>query len=171
MTARDFTHDPDGGLDCHLLYLSLVGSRDPRIKYLIWRHTITAGAGGPQPWVARPYTGTNPHDKHLHVSVVDDQRADSTTVWTVKPTPTPRPEKLPVLRYGDRSDAVLRLQRFLTRVFPTYAVLEPTGFYGDQTRAVVKEFQRRAGVHGSPLDGSICGPATNYELAKYGYRG
>jgi N-acetyl-anhydromuramyl-L-alanine amidase AmpD len=78
---------------------------------------------------------------------------------------------LPVLRYGDRSDQVLRLQQFLTRVFPTYATFEPTGFYGDQTRAAVREFQRRAPVHGSPLDGSVVGPATNYELAKYGYRG
>jgi N-acetyl-anhydromuramyl-L-alanine amidase AmpD len=84
------------------------------------------------------------------------------------PDPTPR---LPVLRYGDRSEAVRRLQEFLTRVFPTYATFQPTGFYGDQTKAAVREFQRRAGVHGSPLNGEIVGPATNYELAKHGYRG
>jgi N-acetyl-anhydromuramyl-L-alanine amidase AmpD len=78
---------------------------------------------------------------------------------------------LPVLRYGDRSDAVLRLQQFLTRVFPTYAVFDPTGFYGDATRAAVREFQRRAKVRGYPLNGEIVGPATNFELAKYGYRG
>jgi N-acetyl-anhydromuramyl-L-alanine amidase AmpD len=84
------------------------------------------------------------------------------------PDPTP---KLPVLRYGDRSEQVRRLQEFLTRVFPTYATFQPTGFYGDQTKGAVREFQRRARVQGSPLNGEIVGPATNYELAKHGYRG
>jgi hypothetical protein len=171
VTARDFTHDPDGGLDCQRLYLTLVGSHDPRIKYLIWRRTITYGAGGPTPWVARPYTGANPHEKHLHVSVVDDQRADSVTLWRVQPTPTPKPGGLPVLRLGDRSDAVLRLQEFLVRSFPSYAQFIPTGYYGEQTRAAVREFQRRAGVQGNPLDGTIVGAATNAALAEHGYRG
>lgn len=87
-------------------------------------------------------------------------------------TPSPRPAPpLPTLRYGDRSPEVLRLHEFLVRVFPSYATFTPTGFYGTQTRAAVREFQARAGVQGSPLDGSIVGPATNAALARYGYRG
>lgn len=69
VTAGDFTHDPANGVDCEKLYQALVKSRDPRIKYIIWNRTITSGNGQTLPWVRRPYTGTNPHTKHLHMSV------------------------------------------------------------------------------------------------------
>lgn len=78
---------------------------------------------------------------------------------------------LPVLRFGDRSPAVQRFHEWITRVFPSYARFDPTGYYGPQTRAAVREFQARAGVQGSPLDGSIVGPATNAAAVRYGYRG
>lgn len=65
-TARDFTHDPEGGLDCNKLAAALVASRDPRIKYVIWNGRITSDvkAGA---W--KKYTGTNKHNHHLHLSV------------------------------------------------------------------------------------------------------
>jgi hypothetical protein len=79
VTARDFTHDPAGGLDCHLLAAALVLSRDKRIKYVIWNKRIwTPGTG----WKA--YTGPNPHTKHLHLSVQATQKLyDSTTPWVL----------------------------------------------------------------------------------------
>lgn len=67
VTARDFTHDPDGGIDCHWLAKQLVKSRDPRIKYLIWNKQICSSKNSP--WAWRPYSGANAHKQHLHISV------------------------------------------------------------------------------------------------------
>src|SRR5688572_10906117 len=71
--AFDITHDPAHGVDCERLYAHLVRVRDPRVKYVIWRRGITSGNRGPAPWVRRDYTGSNPHDRHLHVSVLADE--------------------------------------------------------------------------------------------------
>lgn len=74
--ARDFTHDPRGGLDCHRLAGQLVSSRDPRIKYIIWNRRIWTLARG---WQA--YHGSNAHTKHLHLSVIAGPTADSVARW------------------------------------------------------------------------------------------
>jgi hypothetical protein len=88
VTARDFTHDPAGGLDCHQLAAALVGRRDPRIKYVIWNRRILSGNPGPSPWRWRAYSGSNPHTKHLHVSVVASPACDSPTSWAgISPAP------------------------------------------------------------------------------------
>jgi hypothetical protein len=90
----------------------------------------------------------------------------------VKPAPAPSGvAALPTLRKGEKSAAVLKLQQFLTSHFPSYNAYAPTGFYGDSTQAGVREFQKRAAVAGSPLDGSIVGNATNAKLWAFGYRG
>lgn len=81
--ARDITHDPANGADMNRLADDLVASRDPRIKYVIWSRRICSGAAGPSPWKWRPYSGSNPHTKHLHLSVVGDSRADQTHRWTI----------------------------------------------------------------------------------------
>lgn len=81
--ARDFTHDPADGADMNVIAERLRRSKDPRIKYVIWNRRIFAGFAGPQPWVWRGYDGDNPHDKHLHASVVADARADNTSEWDI----------------------------------------------------------------------------------------
>lgn len=81
VTARDFTHDPAGGLDCHWLAATLVAQRDARIKYIIWDKRILSGSPGPSPWMWRAYTGANPHTHHLHLSVVDSELCDNTAKW------------------------------------------------------------------------------------------
>jgi hypothetical protein len=166
--ARDITA---AGIDAAWLaeHLRRAGAAgDKRLTtggYIIYNRRITRPDF--TSWVA--YTGSNPHTSHIHVSFSRDPGGyDSTRPWVFH---DPVVDGLPVLRYGDRSDAVRRLQEFANRVFPTYAHLDVDGIYGDQVKAWVREFQRRAPVHGSPLDGSVVGPATNYELAKYGYRG
>lgn len=70
---------------------------------------------------------------------------------------------------GDRSDRVLRLQQFMTRVFPTYNSYRPTGYYGMATTEGMAEFQRRAGVTGPDANGTIVGPRTLKALVSFGF--
>lgn len=76
VTARDFTHDPAGGLDCNWLADTLIASGDRRIKYIIWNRRIWAGS-----W--RVYTGINQHTHHLHLSVVSFPICDDPTPWSL----------------------------------------------------------------------------------------
>lgn len=68
--------------------------------------------------------------------------------------------------YGQTSDLIKRLQVGLNRVFPLYSHIAWTsGYYGDQTTAVIKEFQRRSGIDG---DGRNVGPRTSKALTDVG---
>ncbi|MFD6072821.1 hypothetical protein [Amycolatopsis lurida] len=88
--ARDFTHDPAGGLDCHWLARVLVASGDSRIKYVIWDYRIwTPGVG----WKA--YSGVNPHTKHLHLSVKAGALGDDGRAWNLGPATPPQEDDMP----------------------------------------------------------------------------
>jgi hypothetical protein len=69
--AVDITDDKANGCDADLLAQHIVASRDPRVKYVIWNRTIAKSYEnrGLPPWTPQPYTGSNPHDKHTHISV------------------------------------------------------------------------------------------------------
>jgi hypothetical protein len=82
---------------------------------------------------------------------------------------SPAPSGGAYCRQGDRSDRVLKLQRFMTRVFPTYNSYRPTSFYGLATRDGVREFQKRTGITGPDADGSIVGPRTLAALQEEGF--
>jgi hypothetical protein len=173
VTARDFTHHPAGGLDCAQLRDSLIRARDSRIKYIIFNRQIISGAGGPQPWVRRPYTGSNPHTKHLHLSVVADRRCRDAGPWMLPGmgavTPAPAPPLGEYCRLRDRNDRVLKLQHFMTAVFSSYNLYRPTGYYGIATKDGVAEFQRRTGITGLDANGEVVGPRTLRELVKFGF--
>lgn len=65
----------------------------------------------------------------------------------------------PLLRIGSRGDAVTTLQnRLLTLGYMDYS--NPTGYFGEVTRAAVVRYQR---INGLSADG-IAGPATNGKL-------
>jgi hypothetical protein len=82
VTARDFTHDPQTGIDCNWLADELVRHRDPRIKYIIWNKKICSSKTSPWQW--RPYKGVNAHRHHLHISVTDAPGLyDSTKPWVM----------------------------------------------------------------------------------------
>ncbi len=67
----------------------------------------------------------------------------------------------PVLEYGMRGPEVKRLQEILTTRYPAYAKWSPvTDYFGEQTLAAVKEFQRRSGL----IADGIVGPATRRAL-------
>lgn len=73
--AIDVTHDPAGGLDAarFAAWLRARVLGDPperRVRYIIWDRRICSGHGQPHPAGAwRAYRGTNPHTKHVHISV------------------------------------------------------------------------------------------------------
>jgi hypothetical protein len=84
VTARDYTHDPVGGIDCDWLCDELMKHKDPRIKYIIWNKQMVRSYAkeGIQPWTKAAYTGANAHTKHLHLSVQPEQELyDSKTPW------------------------------------------------------------------------------------------
>jgi hypothetical protein len=101
--AVDLTHDPKNGVDCAIIFEKL--KEDERVSYLIFNKKIwsrkLAKSGN------RPYTGSNAHTKHLHISINPDS-ANDTSPWfwwmnqpkivnqlTAKLTPVPT-KKLPL---------------------------------------------------------------------------
>ncbi|MDF1705072.1 MAG: hypothetical protein P1U38_09885 [Aeromicrobium sp.] len=85
--ARDFDHDPAGGLDCNALAAALVPllGVHPALgsgAYLIFNGRIILTVRLAEGW--RPYTGLNAHKSHLHVSVATGAAGyDSTAPWGV----------------------------------------------------------------------------------------
>jgi len=70
--AVDLTHDPKNGIDCVELFIKL--QDDKRVKYLIFQERIWSQAKG-----VTVYTGSNPHNKHLHISVKDNYGYDKSS--------------------------------------------------------------------------------------------
>lgn len=86
VTAYDITNDPAKNCDVNKLAEAIRTTREPRVKYLIWKRRICnhASVGGAAAWAWRPYGGSNPHDKHLHISVKETKaHYDSTAPWPV----------------------------------------------------------------------------------------
>jgi hypothetical protein len=81
VTAIDITNDPKNGLDFNRVAEALRLSRDTRIKYVIWNRRQFSSTVSP--WVWRPYSGDNPHDKHGHLSVMSNTSADSMAHWSI----------------------------------------------------------------------------------------
>jgi hypothetical protein len=81
--AVDLTHDPARGIDCADIYEKL--KTDKRVKYLIFKGRI---------WMPgredKSYTGSNPHNKHLHISIKDNCGDDRSKwfPWLEKPKST-----------------------------------------------------------------------------------
>lgn len=61
----DITDHP-GYLDIHALADHIRLNRHPNLKYIISNRRIASAKDN---WKWRPYTGTNPHSKHVHFSV------------------------------------------------------------------------------------------------------
>lgn len=61
---------------------------DPRVWYVIWNRQIWSRTYN---WAPRPYTGSNPHDKHVHVSLQETIAAWSDTDRWLAPVKAPTP--------------------------------------------------------------------------------
>lgn len=114
--AWDLSHDPASGCDAHALVRAIVKRRDSRVKYAISNGRIWSAARANEGW--RPYSGSNPHTQHAHVSVYDHRRND-TGPWfrvvaqtAVKPQPIKEDEMTP--EQEAKLDRVLALLDALT---------------------------------------------------------
>jgi hypothetical protein len=74
--AADLTHDPDNGIDCAEIFEKL--KEDKRVSYLIFKGKIWSKEKSKLG--NRRYTGSNPHNKHLHISINASSAAD-TSPW------------------------------------------------------------------------------------------
>ena len=109
VTARDFTHDPMTGADMERIMESLRKSKDPRIKYVIWNNrtfsSYSTSTHAPFTW--RPYSGSNPHTKHAHVSVQPHKHLyDATRPWSL-PVPIRR-WHLKAVKNGRNEEAIYK---------------------------------------------------------------
>jgi hypothetical protein len=74
--AVDLTHDKSGGIDCFHLFEEL--KADKRVKYLIFQGKIWSSERASEG--DREYTGSNKHNKHLHISI-KERCGDDTSPW------------------------------------------------------------------------------------------
>jgi hypothetical protein len=74
--AVDLTHDKLGGIDCANLFQEL--KADKRVKYLIFQGKIWSKERAKEG--DREYTGSNKHNKHLHISI-NQGCGDDTSPW------------------------------------------------------------------------------------------
>jgi hypothetical protein len=83
--------------------------------------------------------------------------------------PADGPSSIPLMERGQTSDDIRRLQAWMNANFQLYSHISPvSGFYGDQTTAVIKEFQRRVGIVGG--NGERVGIQTRVKLYEHGFR-
>lgn len=167
--AIDITHDPEGGCDSDLIAERLLATRDLRLKYVIWNRRMFSyyPKNKTKPFTWRKYSGSNPHTRHIHISVKPDPKFyDLTRKWDrfwfnpQNPTKTVREtdmgEKPPlnagqlvdprshrIGRNNKNSVAVTRVQDLLLawdeNSLPRWGA---DGDYGNETVNAVKRFQR-----------------------------
>lgn len=142
----------------------LLASRDPRIKYVIWRGRMFSSysTASRKAWTWGKYTGPNGHFKHVHVSVTQAGKRDASgwgfapkqpappaappkAAAPAKPAPAmphvhaSKPRKLPVIGQGAKGPWVWTLQRELSNEGYAIAI---DGKFGPRTKHIVKLWQR-----------------------------
>ncbi len=148
--AFDLTHDPAHGVDCNVLSRQVIN--DARVTYVIWNRQIYNRSRAGEGW--RAYTGSNPHNHHMHVSIQAASRNNlSPWPWSGAAGGTTPPYPGTPLRQGSRGPSVSAVQQRLNDLGWRIAV---DGIFGPQTHQAVIAFQRQK--HLTP-DG-IVGPIT-----------
>lgn len=162
VTALDITHDPAHGVDTYAIAETLRKNRDARLKYIISNRRIFSSQVSPWEW--RPYNGTNPHDQHVHISVLSDKKEyDDTSPWKLEGITAPAQS---VLQKGATGPDVVALQARLG--------IPADGTFGSDTEAAVKAFQGRAGLVVDGIVGAYTwralesGKQTNITAAVFG---
>lgn len=174
--ARDLVHafdtdeDLDGnrgdnGRDAWVIAEHLRLVRDPRIKYVIYEgHMFSSYASqGYSPWVWRPYSGTNAHRKHIHLSIHSTIAAEQDTSSWLDDAPKPGVPHVPggmctvklrVLKKGMSGGDVRSMQYLLISKAGQSLVID--GRFGAETERAVKNIQKFFKIK---ADG-VCGEKT-----------
>jgi hypothetical protein len=105
--AIDVTHDPAHGADMAIIAEQIRLRRDPRAKYVIFNHRIASVNSN---WEWKKHKGDNPHEHHMHVSAVADDRADDASRWNLRAGAPPKP--VDDLKEVARIDAAMRAVPF-----------------------------------------------------------
>lgn len=181
--ALDIDIEPDGRPDLDLRTVVLRATiGDPRVFYVISNGRIYSRTYG---WAARVYKGKNPHNKHVHVSLIGDDldaAAARAIAFDTRPwldLSVPKSDLLPpVYLHKIRAAArkprrevypanVKRIQRALNA--RTGANLPVDGRYGQRTRDAVAAYQRTLGYRGADADG-ILGKTSGARLGANRFR-
>lgn len=82
--ALDVTHDPAHGADMAVVSEAIRASHDVRVRYIIFARRIAypTARNGFAAWAWQPYSGSDPHTGHMHVSV-NDVHHDETQPWAI----------------------------------------------------------------------------------------
>jgi hypothetical protein len=157
--AQDITHDPRAGMDTYKLADVIKKNHDKRLRYQITNRKIMGGNEGPQPWVYRSYNGKNPHDEHIHFSVLkvfeDDESPWDLSGFLVVPNKSAAAKTLPLVSKGSKGFYVSLVQTCL-------GGSTVDGIFGPMTEQAVLQFQRD---HELVADGDV-GPYTWRELLR-----
>jgi peptidoglycan hydrolase-like protein with peptidoglycan-binding domain len=138
--ALDVTHDPSGGLDAGRLaeHVRILGANgDRRVRYVIWNRRIVSATSG---WRWRAYLGSNPHTRHVHISVPESagaydfdapwgwSKASAVTTWV-------RRDELPI-RKGHKDGR----KRLISKIQRPLGVTAD-GYFGRETEKRAKQWQ------------------------------
>jgi hypothetical protein len=139
VSAMDITKDSAAQMET--IRKALIA--DDRVWYVIHAGYIYSRTHG---FAKRKYTGSNPHTKHLHVSLMQTKKAhDDISPWGIYKSQVPKPPVTPpkpsagrklgsrTLKRGNTGADIKVLQRFLG--------IEDDGVYGPITEARVKWYQ------------------------------
>lgn len=93
-TAFDLSDDPENGCDADQFAEDLRLREDFRVKYVICNRRMFSSYSvkGYNAWEWRPYSGSNPHMTHTHVSVLPTQKA----MFSLDPWFIVRSEQMPL---------------------------------------------------------------------------
>ena len=161
--ARPSDHNPDysdGGVvravdigiegrNARAILNEVIG--DPRVYYVIHNSKIYSRTYG---WAANRYTGSNPHNHHIHVSIRDgDSFEDSQKAWFGPQRPRKTKGGMPIVyldtlrkRFDDAKPAaaVRRVQRALNARYKVG--LKVDGRAGKQTHQAWRMHEREMGL-------------------------
>ncbi|HEY0489327.1 MAG TPA: hypothetical protein VGD30_07445 [Telluria sp.] len=174
VTAFDITHDPAHGCDAGTIAALLHASRDPRIKYIIWNHRIANSSpiGAAPAWAWRAYTGTNPHDKHCHLSVKASKPLyDDVSAWPLALARKGGTESMLVISKAEHDEGALAdIEMALAALGGTNGkpLLQALVDASDAIGVLLSRYAQ-ASNPGKASNGALEGPRPSFEMLRAEY--